>query len=56
MIKHNIKQSDQFKKQLAVLGHVVNNTSLKKKDPKISKKVDTETLFIKNKNKTKNKN
>ena len=56
MIKHNIKQSEEFKKQVAVLGHIVNNKSLKKKDPKLSKKIDTENLFIKNKNKTKNKN
>ena len=56
MIKHNIKQSDQYKKQLAVLGQIVDNTALKKKDPKLNKKIDTEKLFIKNKNKTKKKN
>ena len=52
----NIKQSDQYKKQLAVLGHIVDNTALKSKDPKLTKKIDTEKLFIKNKNKTKKKN
>ena len=56
MIKHNVKQSDQFKKQVAILGNIVNNDTLKKKDPKVSKKLDTEKLFIKNKNKTKKKN
>ena len=56
MIKHNVKQSEEFKKQVAVLGNIVNNNSLKKKDPKLKKKIDTEKLFIKNKNKTKNKN
>ena len=56
MIKHNIKQSEVFKKQVAVLGNIVDNKSLKKKDPKLSKKIDTENLFIKNKNKTKKKN
>tara|TARA_Y100001937_G_C6878270_1_gene223594 strand:- start:2 stop:166 length:165 start_codon:yes stop_codon:yes gene_type:complete len=54
MIKHNIKNSDQFNKQLAVLGQIVDNTALKKKDPKLTKKADTEKLFIKNKTKKKN--
>tara|TARA_Y100001972_G_C7400364_1_gene208273 strand:+ start:305 stop:469 length:165 start_codon:yes stop_codon:yes gene_type:complete len=53
---NNVKQSDEFKKQLSVLGNIVNNKSLKKKDPKFTKKLDTEILFIKNKNKTKKKN
>lgn len=56
MIKHNVKQSEEFKKQVAVLGHIVDNKTLKKKDPKLTKKIDTENLFIKNKNKTKKKN
>ena len=38
MIKHNIKNSDQFNKQLAVLGQIVDNTALKKKHPKLTKK------------------
>tara|TARA_Y100000114_G_scaffold120863_1_gene115920 strand:- start:7387 stop:7557 length:171 start_codon:yes stop_codon:yes gene_type:complete len=56
MIKHNVKQSEEFKKQVSILGHIVDNSSLKKKDPKLTKKIDTEKLFIKNKNKTKKKN
>jgi len=58
MLKHNIKSSDQFKKQLSVLGGIVGNEKLKNKDPKLSKKIDTEKLFIKSKtkNKTKKKN
>jgi hypothetical protein len=56
MLKNNIKNSEEYNKQLAVLGSIVNNTALKKKDPKLSKKLDTEKLFIKIKNKTKKKN
>lgn len=46
MIK-NIKHSKQFETQLAVLGKVVNNKSLVKRDPSVKKKVDTEKIFIK---------
>ena len=52
----NIKTSDSFNKQLAVLGQIVNNDALKNKDPKIKKKADTELIFVKAKNKTKKKN
>ena len=55
MIKHNIKQSEEFKKQVAVLGHIVNNKSLKKKDPKLSKKIDTENYLSRIKIKLKRK-
>tara|TARA_R100000329_G_C7451980_1_gene159096 strand:- start:258 stop:428 length:171 start_codon:yes stop_codon:yes gene_type:complete len=56
MIEHNIKTSTQFNKQLAILGSIVDNERLKKKDPNKQKKVDTENIFVKQKNKTKKKN
>ena len=56
MLKHNIKTSDQFNKQLSILGSIVDNERLKKRDPKKQKKVDTENIFVKQKNKTKKKN
>ena len=50
MIEHNIKTSTQFNKQLAILGSIVDNERLKKKDPNKQKKVDTENIFVKQKN------
>ena len=47
----NHKTTATFQKQLSILGNIVNNDNLKKKDPKNKKKIDTEKLFIKKKNK-----
>lgn len=52
----NIKTSKEFNQQLAVLGQIVDNERLKRKDPTKQKKKDTEQIFVKSKNKTKKKN
>jgi len=55
MISKNIKKSNKFESQLAILGKVVKNDSLVKRDPKIKKSADTEKIFIKSNTKNKSK-